>query len=144
MKLAHDEALQLVQGTARIDDAKNIRISASEINAARGETLKIFLSQPIQEYIVQLILATRNPQAYSPELKNWIEYGASPRGSIGLERVARAHAWLSGRDFVSPDDVQSMIHDALRHRLILSFAAEAEGIDTDQVINRLLELVPVP
>jgi MoxR-like ATPase len=144
MELAHDEALQMVQGRTRLDDSNNVKISTSEINAAREETLNIFLSQPIQEYIVQLILATRNPQAYNPELKNWIEYGASPRGSIGLERVARAHAWLSGRDFVSPDDVQSMIHDALRHRLILSFSAEAEGIDTDHVISRLLELVPVP
>ena len=106
--------------------------------------LNIHLSAPIQQYIVQLILATRNPDGYDKDLASWIEYGASPRGSIGLERVSRAHAWLSGRDFVSPDDVQKLAHDTLRHRIILSFSAEAEGINTDHVISRLLELVPVP
>jgi len=74
---------------------------------------------------------------------NWLEYGASPRGTIALDRCARAMAWLNGKDFVSPDDVQSVVHDALRHRIILSFEAEANGITADKVIDELLAKVPV-
>ena len=136
MALAHDEALELVQSSKRKTTKQKIKISESQIKQARLETLNIHLSQPIQQYIVQLVLATRNPDGYAKELKSWIDYGASPRGSIGLERVSRAHAWINGRDFVSPDDVQKMAHDALRHRIILSFEAEAEGVDTDHVITR--------
>ncbi len=144
MALAHDEALQQVQSGQSSSPTTTVKISETQIKAARMEVLNLHLSKPIQEYIVQLVLATRNPDGYARELKSWIEYGASPRGSIGLERVSRAHAWINGRDFVSPDDVQKMAHDALRHRIILSFTAEAEGIDTDHVISRLLDLVPVP
>jgi MoxR-like ATPase len=88
-------------------------------------------------------MASRDPGRYNTELANWIEYGASPRGTIALERCARSHAWLSGRDYVSPDDVQAVVHDVLRHRLLLSFEAEASGKTTDQVIDTLLSLVPV-
>jgi MoxR-like ATPase len=114
------------------------------VNAGRSEVLDLFLSKPVEEYIVQLVMATRHPAKYDQELAKWIDYGASPRGSIGLERCARAHAWLAGRDFVSPDDVQSVIHDVLRHRIIISFSAEAEGVDTDKFIDAILDLVPVP
>lgn len=144
MELAHREALQKVQNNPQATEKNLVQISTLQIKQARAETLEIYLSEPIKEYIVQLILATRNPVGYCEELKNLIEYGASPRGSISLERVSRARAWLSGRDYVSPDDVQSLAHDTLRHRIILSFSAEAEGIDTDHVISRLLALVPVP
>ncbi|KAA1194056.1 MoxR family ATPase [Pseudohalioglobus sediminis] len=110
---------------------------------ARREALALHMSPAVEDYIVQLIIATRSPQPYSEELASWIEYGGSPRATIALDRCARAHAWLAGRDFVGPDDVQAVAADVLRHRLLLSFEAEAEGVSTDRVIRELLALVPV-
>lgn len=94
--------------------------------------------------MIQLVLASRNPLAYGEELSRWLQFGASPRATIALDRCARAHAWLSGRDYVSPADVQSIAHEVLRHRLILSFEAEADGISTDEVIDALLSRVTAP
>lgn len=111
--------------------------------AARRELLNLHMAEPVEQYIVQLVLASRQLEGYSQELKNWIEWGASPRGTIALDRCARALAWLNGKDYVSPDDVQAVAHDVLRHRLILSYEAEANGINADQVINELLAQVPV-
>jgi len=111
--------------------------------AARQEVLAMHMSAPVEEYIVQLVIASRNPGAYSQELAGWIEYGGSPRATIALDRCARAHAWLHGQDYVSPDDVQAVAADVLRHRLLLSFEAEANGITPDQVTRELLALVPV-
>ena len=110
---------------------------------ARREVLGMHMSTPVEQYIVQLVIATRTPQAYSEQLAGWIEYGGSPRATIALDRCARAHAWLLGRDFVSPDDVQAVAADVLRHRLLLSFEAEANGVTPDHVIRELLALVPV-
>ena len=93
---------------------------------------------------MQLIIATRQPELYSPELANWIEFGASPRATIALDKCARAHAWLMGRDFVGPDNIQAVFHNVLRHRLLLSYEAEAEGVDSNQVLDRILQFVPVP
>ena len=118
-------------------------ISQATLFAARKEILEIHMAEPVEEYIVQLINATRRPAAYGAELADLIEYGASPRATIALDRCARAHAWLSGRDYVSPEDVQAVVHDILRHRLILSFEAEARGISPDQAIDKLLSLVAV-
>lgn len=118
-------------------------VSEADLMQARQQVLNVHMADAVEEYIVQLINATRRPSSYSPELANWIEFGASPRGTIALDRCARAHAWLSGKDFVSPDDVQAVIHDTLRHRILLSFEAEANGITPDQVIDRLLSDVPV-
>lgn len=101
------------------------------------------MSSPVEQYIVQLVIASRKPGAYSKPLAGWIEYGGSPRATIALDRCARAHAWLRGQDYVSPDDVQAVAADVLRHRLILSFEAEANGVTPDQVIRELLALVPV-
>lgn len=101
------------------------------------------MADSVEEYIVQLINASRRPADYDSELAQWLEYGASPRATIAIDRTARAHAWLLGRDFVSPDDVQAVAHDCLRHRLILSFEAEATGIDSVRVIDKLLEVVPL-
>jgi MoxR-like ATPase len=113
------------------------------IFAARQEILAMHMSSAVEQYIVQLVVATRAPQPYSEQLSNWIEYGGSPRATIALDRCARALAWLKGQDFVSPDDVQAVAADVLRHRLLLSFEAEANGITPDQVIRELLALVPV-
>ncbi|MEM8561417.1 MAG: MoxR family ATPase [Pseudomonadota bacterium] len=113
------------------------------IFAARQSVLAMHMATPVEDYIVQLVIASRQPQTYSKELAGWIEYGGSPRATIALDRCARAHAWLHGQDFVSPDDVQAVAADVLRHRLLLSFEAEANGVTPDQVVRELLALVPV-
>ena len=110
---------------------------------ARQEILALHMSDAVEQYMVQLVIATRSPSRYSEKLAGWIEYGGSPRATIAIDRCARAHAWLQGRDFVSPDDIQAVTADVLRHRLILSFEAEANGVTTDQVIEELLTIVPV-
>jgi MoxR-like ATPase len=121
-----------------------VRLNQQQIFAARSELLEIYMSPAVETYLIQLVMATRDPGAYSAELAEWLEYGASPRASIALDMCSRALAWLNDRDFVTPDDVQGVAADVLRHRLLLSFAAQADGISTDHVIERLLELVPVP
>ncbi|MBU1311585.1 MAG: MoxR family ATPase [Gammaproteobacteria bacterium] len=117
-------------------------ISQADIFAARKAILQIHLADSLQHYIVALIMATRDAKAYSDTLASWIGYGASPRATIALERCARAKAWLQGRDFVTPDDIQAVFHNVLRHRLILTYAAEAEGISSDDVLDEILRLVP--
>ena len=89
-------------------------------------------------------MAPRNPTAYGDDLAGWLEYGASPRATIGLDRCARAHAWLAGRDFVAPEDIQAVAYDVLRHRVILHFEAEAEGVTPDQVVGELIARIAVP
>ena len=118
------------------------QLSQKTLFTARQEVLAVHMAEPVEEYLVQLILATRNTQAYGGDLALWLDYGASPRATIALDRCSRALAWLEGRDFVTPDDVRAVAHDVLRHRLILSFEAEAAGITTNQVIDKLLETVP--
>ena len=137
LKLARDEARM---GTR---DRGHAEVSQEVILAARKEIMGLHMAESVEEYLLQLILATRNPGAYGVELDGWLEYGASPRATIALDRCARAHAWLHDRNYVSPDDVQAMIHDCLRHRLILSFEAEADGREPDTVIDALLDVVPV-
>ncbi|WP_049721555.1 AAA family ATPase [Gilvimarinus polysaccharolyticus] len=118
-------------------------ISQDTILAARRDILTLHMADAVEEYIVQLINATRRPADYNEALAGQLEYGASPRGTIAIERCARTHAWLAGKDYVSPDDVAAVIHDCLRHRLILSFEAEAAGTTADDVIDLLLASVPV-
>lgn len=141
---AEQKILRLVRGEA-MEQAPHIgaTMTQADIFAARQETLNLHLSDSVEQYIVQLVMATRHPEQYGEDLANWIDYGASPRGTIALERCARAHAWLNGRDFVSPDDVQAIAHDVLRHRVLLSFEAEANGMTTNKVINELITRVPV-
>ncbi|WP_313366059.1 MoxR family ATPase, partial [Pseudomonas sp.] len=119
------------------------RVSQQAIFAARKEILGLYMADAVEEYLVQLVMATRTPAKFDAELADWIAYGASPRGSIALDRCARAHAWLAGRDFVSPEDIQAVLFDVLRHRIILSFEAEAAGIDQDRVVQRILDVVAV-
>ena len=118
-------------------------LAQESVFQARSAALELHMAPAVEEYIVQLVVATRNPAPYSSDLAHWIDYGGSPRATIALDRCARAHAWLRERDFVSPDDVQAVAADVLRHRLLLSFEAEAAGVQTDQVIDELLRLVPV-
>ena len=141
---AEREILQLSRNEALQTSSDEIsHIAQTSVFAARREVLQLHLAEAVEEYIVQLIIATRQPELYSEELAQWIEYGASPRGSIALDRCARAYAWLAGKDYVSPDDVKAIAHDVLRHRLVLSFEAEANGISADDVISQLLQKVPV-
>jgi len=114
-----------------------------QLLASRAEVLAVHMAEPIEEYIVQLTMATRHPINYSKELADWIEVGVSPRASIALDRCSRALAWLKGRDYVTPEDVQQIVFDVYRHRLILTFEAEANGVTADTVINKLIELVAV-
>lgn len=118
------------------------KIPQQAVFEAREQALKLHLSEAVEEYIVQLVAATRTPQAYDETLARHIDYGASPRASLALERCARAVAWLDQRDFVTPDDVQAVALDVLRHRIIVSFEAEAKGIDSDATVLRLLDVVP--
>ncbi len=111
---------------------------------ARNEILDIYMADNIEEYLLQLVLATRNPGAYGEDLAKWIEYGASPRATIGLDRCARAHAWLHGQDYVGPENIQAMAYDVLRHRIILNYEAEADGITPDIFINALITRIAVP
>jgi len=141
---AEQQILRLARGEALQQSAADIlKLAAEDIFSARKQALRLHMSEPVEQYIVQLIMATRQPAAYGDDLASWIEYGASPRGTIALDRCARAHAWLQGRDFVSPDDVQAVLHDVLRHRLLLSFEAEASGMNANKVINQLIQRVAV-
>jgi len=119
-------------------------LTQAQIFAAREEVLTLHLAPTLEEYIVQLTLASRASKTYGDDLVRGIAYGASPRGTIALDRCARAHAWLAGRDFVTPEDVHAVAHGVLRHRILLSYEAEAEGITSDKVIDALLQRVPLP
>jgi MoxR-like ATPase len=119
-------------------------LSQKEILAARLDVLAQHLSEPLEEYIVQIVLATRAPERYGDDLRGVLRYGASPRATIALDRCSRAHAWLAGRDYVTPEDIQDIAHDVLRHRILLGFEAEAEGRTPDDVVDTLLARVGVP
>jgi MoxR-like ATPase len=119
------------------------RLAQDVIFTARSEIHAIHVAEAVEQYIVALIEATRYPERYDKELRKWIQIGASPRGTIGLDKCSRAYAWLKGRDYVRPDDVQAIAHDVLRHRILLSYDAQAEGIKADQVISKVIELVAV-
>lgn len=139
--------LRLVRGEEGGSKGKTkedkVTIPQQEIFDARAEITNLHISEAIEQYIVSLIFATRYPERYSDDLKKWVQVGASPRGGLSLDKCSRAHAWLSGRDHVTPDDVRAIAHDCLRHRLILSYEANADGITTDQVISEIVKVVAV-
>ncbi len=138
LRLTRDEALQKKPLKATNP------LTQETILQARKDILQLHLSEPLEQYIVALVIATRNPAPYGEELAQWVQFGASPRATMALDRCARAHAWLQGRDYVSPEDIQAVAHNVLRHRILLSFEAEAEGVTSDQFIDELLNRVPVP
>ena len=145
----HEKAiLQLARTEARQEKVRQATdfqpVSQKTLFTARNEVLDLHMAENLEEYLLQIILATRNPGAYGEDLAHWLQYGASPRASIALDRCARAKAWLDQRDFVGPDDIQDMAFDVLRHRLILSYEAEAEGITTDHFIRELISRIAVP
>ena len=118
-------------------------LTQQQVFAAQKEVLSLHMAPAVEEYVIQLLLASRKPAPYGEDLARWVSYGASPRGTIALDRCARANAWLQGRDYVSPEDVQAVAYDTLRHRILLSFEAEAEGVSSDDVIRELIQRVPV-
>ncbi|MBC7191903.1 MoxR family ATPase [Marinobacter sp.] len=119
------------------------RVCADDVFRARQEVAGIHMADAVERYLLSLVLATRDPASLDPELGRWTAFGASPRGTIALDRCARAIAWLDGRDYVSPDDVRQVAFDVLRHRVLLTFEAEAEGMTTDHLLARLIDRVPV-
>ena len=137
--------LNLVRG-----EAKNVKtesfspLSIEDILIARKEVQDVHMSEALEEYIVQLVIATRHPERYDQELAGKVLYGASPRATIALDKCSKIHAWLSNRDFVTPEDVQAVVYDILRHRIILTFEAQAEGFQSDDIIESLLKVVPLP
>jgi MoxR-like ATPase len=148
-KAEHEKSiLHLARAEARYETSENKKsfkpLSQDVLFEARKEVLDIYLSDNLEDYLLQIILATRNPGAYGDDLAGWLQYGASPRASIALDRCARAKAWLGQWEFVGPEDIQEMAYDVLRHRLILSYEAEAEGITTDHVIKELISRIAVP
>jgi MoxR-like ATPase len=120
-----------------------VRIEREVIFNARRQIHQIQMAPAVEQYIVALIQGTRYPERYDKDLRRWIQIGASPRGTIELDKCSRAYAWLQGRDYVRPDGVQAVVHDVLRHRLILSYDAQTENINADKVIDRLVQLVAV-
>ena len=145
---AEDELaiLELARQEARQghDQAELSPVTQEAVFAARNEALDTYMAGNLEQYLIQLVLATRSPGAYGDDLAQWLQYGASPRATIALDRCARVHAWLNDRDFVGPEDVQAVVYDVLRHRLILNYEAEAEGITTDRIISELINRIAVP
>lgn len=124
---------------------KNVsRISQDAVFETRRELGKIHVSDAIARYIADLVYATRTPGRYTADLERWIDVGASPRGSLALDKCSRAHAWLNERDYVDPEDVRAVVHDCLRHRLMLSYEAQGEGVTADRVIDAVIEQVALP
>jgi len=139
MDLARREALE-----ARELPPPAQRLSQEAVFAARREVLELTFADALAEYIAALVEATRSPGKYSGKLAEWLRWGASPRAAIAMERGARALAWLDGRDYATPEDVQAIAPDALRHRLLLDYSAQARGVTAQQCVEELLRQVPAP
>ena len=140
LALARDEAGQPIP----VDSISQPVVDQSQLFQARRDVLAVHMSEALEQYVLELVFATRDPSPYGADLASWLQYGASPRATIALDRCARAHAWLAGRDYVSPDDVQQMAPDILRHRVILNYEAAADGVTPDTFIDTLMSRVPVP
>jgi MoxR-like ATPase len=137
--------LSLLRGESQQNRAPaDARLPQETLFACRAEINQVHVSDTLDRYLVDLVNATRHPADYDADLARWIQVGASPRGAIALDKVARAHAWLAGQEFTSPDDVRSAAKPVLRHRLHLSYDAVADGVTADQVIGKLLDVVAIP
>ena len=141
LHLARREAMQQVQ---HLPETVQPIVSQEDVRQAREAILNIYMAEKVETYLLQLVLATRHAEKYGRHLVGRIAYGASPRATLALDRCARAYAWLAGREFVSPEDVQAVAHDVLRHRILLSFEAEADGMTSQHIIDELLAVVAVP
>ncbi|OCP15316.1 MULTISPECIES: MoxR family ATPase [unclassified Ensifer] len=140
------EIMRLVRSeetAAAVKARSDEKLAQAAVFSARKEISTVTVSGAIEDYIVALVMATRYPDKLDMDLAKWIQVGISPRGVIGLDKVSRAHAWLKGRDFVTPDDVQATVHDVFRHRLVLSYEAHAGGTTANQVVDRIVQQVAV-
>ncbi len=139
------KVLDLVRGEASGSQSKNKQetISPDVIFAARKEIAEVKIEEAVKRYIVDLVNATRFPSKYSEQLDSWMDYGASPRASIALDKCSRVHAWMNGLDYITPDNVRAVAHDILRHRIVSSYEANADGVNKDQIIDELLKQVAV-
>ena len=146
--VAEGRILELVRRLRRegrtVADLEGPTLSQQAIFAARDEVLDLHLAPELEEYLIRLVVVSRDAAEYDAELAEWIQFGASPRATIALDLAARGHAWLAGRDYVSPEDIQAMAPDVLRHRLLLGYEAEADGVTPDDAVQRLLDVVAVP
>jgi MoxR-like ATPase len=140
LALARVEAGQSIS----VHDVARPVVDQSQIFQARRAVLAVHMSEALEQYLLELVFATREPARYGADLASWLQYGASPRATIALDRCARAHAWLAGRDYVSPEDVQAIAPDILRHRVILGYEAAADGITPARFLDTLMSRVPVP
>ncbi len=139
LAIAREEA-RVRRGTGA---PRQVLVSREQVFAAREEVMGLYLAANLEEYLVELVLATRDPTPYGEGLKRLVDYGGSPRATIALERCARAHAWLRGNDYVTPQDVHAVVFDVLRHRVLVSYEAEAEGVTPDRFVSDLLARVPM-
>ncbi|USH01732.1 MoxR family ATPase [Grimontia kaedaensis] len=136
------DILRLNRGEAQgIAKEEAVHLKQESIFEARKAVLNIHMADEVEKYIIRLVMATRQPSRYSDRLASWLQMGVSPRATLALDRCSRAHAWLAGRDFVTPEDVQAMAYPVLRHRLLLSYEAQAESIAADAVVTHLIEQV---
>lgn len=140
LKLNRREALNQDE---TLDKSKIKTLTQASIFTARREVLEIHIAPSMEQYIVDLVMSTRHPESLDAQLGKWLNYGVSPRATIALDRCARARAWLYNRDFVGPEDIQAVFHNVMRHRLLLSYQAEAEGVTANQILDRLLTLVAI-
>ena len=154
VQLVREENIKMLQGhhqennpnsaSSSDQDRQIYLINQQQVMQGRSEVLDLYMSPEVERYLVELVQATRYPERYNQELSEWIEWGGSPRASLALDRCSKAHAWLQDRDFVTPEDLQQIAPDVLRHRILLTYGAESKGLNTDEVLQRILELVPVP
>lgn len=144
LHLTRSEAHRPVDLLTSEQKEQALKLPQETIFDAREEILDLYMAEPIEDYLLEIVLATRKPASYDASLAKWVQYGASPRASIALDRCARAHAWLAGRDYVAPEDIQSVAFEVLRHRILLSYEAEADGITPDRFIEELISRIAVP
>lgn len=141
LKLVREEVASCCDESCQ---SEKVRLDVDDILCARKEAVSVHMSEAVEEYLVQLIAATRHPEKYDEKMSGYVMFGASPRATIALDRCSKIHAWLNNKDFVTPEDIHAVIYDILRHRIILTFEAQAEGVTTDEVIGRIVSLVPLP
>jgi MoxR-like ATPase len=141
LRLARERARNDIQATSSVAQT---RLPLADVFAARAAVLDLHVAPQLERYLIELVLASRDAARYDPQLARRVAWGASPRGSIALERCARARAWLAGRDFVTPEDIRAIAPDVLRHRVLPSYEATAEGWDGEKLVAALLDKVPLP
>jgi len=144
LRLAREKARHVEPTSAQASEQPSVRLSQADVFAAREAVLDLHVAPAVERYLIELVLASRDARRYDAALARRIGWGASPRGSIALERCARARAWLAGRDFVTPEDVRAIAHDVLRHRVLPSYEAVAEGWDGERLVQALIDKVPLP